>query len=76
MTVYYTPSVSTAKFIDFVRVLIRWRGSVWKLILPELCIWLIAYSILNLVYRLALTEDQKRLENFLSFSLVHTVSYS
>uniref|UniRef100_A0A0N4V3I8 Bestrophin homolog n=1 Tax=Enterobius vermicularis TaxID=51028 RepID=A0A0N4V3I8_ENTVE len=60
MTVYYTPSVSTAKFIDFVRVLIRWRGSVWKLILPELCIWLIAYSILNLVYRLALTEDQKR----------------
>uniref|UniRef100_A0A0N5APH7 Bestrophin homolog n=1 Tax=Syphacia muris TaxID=451379 RepID=A0A0N5APH7_9BILA len=75
MTVHYTPTVSNAHFVDFLRVLMRWRGSVWKLILPELCIWLLAYFVLSLVYRLALSPDQKKTFEMVTISCSQTLNY-
>ncbi|XP_075726453.1 bestrophin-2 [Rhipicephalus microplus] len=37
----------------------RWRGSIYKLVWPDLCVYLIAYYVLNLLYRFALSDDNK-----------------
>ncbi|KAK8766815.1 hypothetical protein V5799_006404, partial [Amblyomma americanum] len=43
----------------FCRKLRRWRGSIYKLVWPDLCVYLLAYYTLNLLYRFALSEDGK-----------------
>ncbi|KAH6923663.1 hypothetical protein HPB50_004403 [Hyalomma asiaticum] len=60
MTVTYTAEVATSKgFGCFWRLLLRWRGSIYKLVWPDLCVYLIAYYVLNLLYRFALSDDNK-----------------
>ncbi|XP_072941772.1 bestrophin-4 isoform X2 [Epargyreus clarus] len=61
MTVTYTGEVATCRgFGTFLKVLYRWRGSIYKLIWLDLVIFLLLYYVLNLVYRLALDEPSKR----------------
>ncbi len=45
---------------SFLRLLFRWRGSVWKLILVHYLIFLLLYFALNLSYRLLMDTDQQR----------------
>lgn len=59
MTVTYTYDVASSNVSCFIKTLFRWRGSVWKLILVELIAWCVCYTILSLVYRLALNPGQK-----------------
>lgn len=59
MTVTYTFDVSSSSPYVFIKTLFRWRGSVWKSILVELIVWCIFYTIISLVYRLALNDFQK-----------------
>ncbi|XP_037802450.1 bestrophin-2-like isoform X2 [Penaeus monodon] len=61
MTVSYTKKVSNTSFCGFSKLLFRWRGSVFKLIWPDLIVYLVLYGIVSLVYRFALNEDQKRI---------------
>ena len=52
MTVSYTADVANASgFGCFTGILLRWKGSVYKLIYKELAAYMLAYAILNLVYR-------------------------
>ncbi|CAH0721683.1 unnamed protein product, partial [Brenthis ino] len=61
MTVTYTGEVATCRgFGTFLKVLNRWRGSIYKLIWLDLLVFLLLYYILNLVYRLLLNEESKR----------------
>ncbi|XP_042890010.1 bestrophin-2-like isoform X2 [Penaeus japonicus] len=60
MTVSYTKKVSNTSFCGFSKLLFRWRGSVFKLIWPDLIVYLVLYGIVSLVYRFGLSEDQKR----------------
>ncbi|CAG4940878.1 unnamed protein product [Colias eurytheme] len=61
MTVTYTGEVATCRgFGTFLKVLYRWRGSIYKLIWLDLIVFLLLYYILNLTYRLLLGEDSKR----------------
>ncbi|XP_050729005.1 bestrophin-2-like isoform X2 [Eriocheir sinensis] len=61
MTVTYTHEVADCKgFGNFWRLLFRWRGSVYKLVWMDLLAYTVVYYILSLVYRVALTEDEKR----------------
>lgn len=39
----------------------RWRGSVYKLVWMDLLAYTVIYYTLSLVYRVALTEEEKRL---------------
>ncbi|XP_050024895.1 bestrophin-4-like isoform X1 [Dermacentor andersoni] len=60
MTVTYTAEVATSRgFGCFWRLLLRWRGSIYKLVWPDLCVYLLAYYVLNLLYRFALSDDNK-----------------
>uniref|UniRef100_A0A0N5AFJ2 Bestrophin homolog n=1 Tax=Syphacia muris TaxID=451379 RepID=A0A0N5AFJ2_9BILA len=59
MTVTYTYDVSNSNLKSFIKLIFRWRGSIWKSIAIELIVWCIAYTVISLVYRLALNEDQR-----------------
>ncbi|KAE8744425.1 hypothetical protein FOCC_FOCC008900 [Frankliniella occidentalis] len=60
MTVTYTAEVATCRgFGCFLKLLTRWRGSIYKLVWPDLATFLFLYYTLNLTYRLALDEQQK-----------------
>lgn len=45
----------------FATLLLRWRGSIYKLIYAEYLVWLAVYFTLSLVYRFALNYHQKLL---------------
>ncbi|XP_053600026.1 bestrophin-4-like isoform X3 [Plodia interpunctella] len=61
MTVTYTGEVATCRgFGTFLKVLYRWRGSIYKLVWLDLLVFLLIYYFLNLTYRLLLDEEAKR----------------
>lgn len=60
MTVSYQYEVASSTSGGFVRLLFRWRGSVWKLVYREILFFTTSYTILTLLYRFVLTEEQKR----------------
>uniref|UniRef100_A0A914W6N2 Bestrophin homolog n=1 Tax=Plectus sambesii TaxID=2011161 RepID=A0A914W6N2_9BILA len=61
MTVSYTLDVSTTNFMSFTRLLLRWRGSVWKAIYQELLVWLLLYFVLSAIYRFVLNDEQRKI---------------
>ncbi|CAL8405546.1 unnamed protein product [Arctogadus glacialis] len=60
MTVTYSSRVANATFFGFHRLLLRWRGSIYKLLYREFFIFALLYIVLSLVYRFVLSVDQKR----------------
>ncbi len=57
MTISYTADVANASgFGCFTRILLRWKGSVYKLILKELAAYVSVYMILNVLYRTLLCQ--------------------
>lgn len=61
MTITYTAEVATCRgFGCFLKLLLRWRGSIYKLVWLDLLFFLLAYYGLNLMYRLALDDQQKK----------------
>ncbi|XP_068143237.1 bestrophin-4 [Drosophila tropicalis] len=62
MTVTYTAQVNTSRRIsNFLRLLFRWRGSIYKLVWVDLIVYLILYVLLALIYRLLMNENLKRI---------------
>ncbi|CAI4222364.1 unnamed protein product [Auanema sp. JU1783] len=59
MTVSYNLDVSQSSSLAFVRLLFRWKGSVWRSVYKELLIWLIMYYIVFFIYRYALNDQQQ-----------------
>uniref|UniRef100_A0A7E5A232 Bestrophin homolog n=1 Tax=Panagrellus redivivus TaxID=6233 RepID=A0A7E5A232_PANRE len=57
MTVPYTLSISHSSCLTVWRIIARWRGSLWKAILPELCIWTVAYLVIQVIYRFAFNNS-------------------
>ena len=55
MTISYTADVANASgFGTFSRILIKWKGSVYKLIMKELVSYLALWAFLNIIYRCVL----------------------
>uniref|UniRef100_A0A5S6QLR0 Bestrophin homolog n=1 Tax=Trichuris muris TaxID=70415 RepID=A0A5S6QLR0_TRIMR len=67
MTVTYSLECSTSTLATFLKLLIRWKGSIYKLMYKEAIIYLSLYTILSLVYRFALNSEQR--EQFEKLSL-------
>ncbi|XP_039279178.1 bestrophin-4 [Nilaparvata lugens] len=62
MTVTYTAEVATCRgFGCFLKLLVRWKGSIYKLVWPDLFAFLVTYYLLNFTYRFCLDEDQKKI---------------
>ncbi|XP_029350609.1 bestrophin-3-like isoform X1 [Echeneis naucrates] len=66
MTVTYSSKVANATFFSFHRLLLRWKGSIYKLLYREFALFVLLYTILSVVYRIILTDHQKRLFEKLS----------
>ncbi|CAL8261627.1 unnamed protein product [Merluccius merluccius] len=66
MTVTYSRRVADAGLGTFSRLLLRWKGSIYKLLYRELIIFTVLYYFFSSVYRFVLNEDQKRLFEKLS----------
>ncbi|KAE9553480.1 hypothetical protein FO519_003309 [Halicephalobus sp. NKZ332] len=54
MTVTYNLDVSHSSTRGFLALMAKWRGSLWKAVLPQLAVWLIAYLFVSLIYRFML----------------------
>ncbi|XP_063786247.1 bestrophin-2 isoform X2 [Pseudophryne corroboree] len=59
MTVTYTAHVANARFGGFYKLLLLWRGSIYKLLYKEFLVFFIMYLALSITYRFFLTEDQR-----------------
>ncbi|KAJ4937974.1 hypothetical protein JOQ06_002601 [Pogonophryne albipinna] len=66
MTVTYSRRVADAGLGTFFRLLLRWKGSVYKLLYRELIIFTLLYYFFSIVYRFVLKDDQRRLFEKLS----------
>ncbi|KHN78937.1 Bestrophin-1 [Toxocara canis] len=51
MTISYNLDVATASPLNFFRLIFRWKASIWKSCLRELCVWTILYLIITFIYR-------------------------
>ena len=51
MTVTYSSQVANARLGSFSRLLLCWRGSIYKLIYGEFLIFLLSYYIIRFIYR-------------------------
>ncbi|XP_051917843.1 bestrophin-2 [Hippocampus zosterae] len=66
MTVTYSRRVADAGLGTFFHLLLRWRGSIYKLLYRELIIFTLLYYFFSIVYRFVLNVEQKRLFEKLS----------
>uniref|UniRef100_A0A8C5KRR6 Bestrophin n=1 Tax=Jaculus jaculus TaxID=51337 RepID=A0A8C5KRR6_JACJA len=60
MTVSYTLKVAEARFGGFSSLLLRWKGSIYKLLYKEFLLFVALYAVLSVIYRLLLTQEQKQ----------------
>lgn len=51
MTVTYSSKVANATFFGFHRLLLKWRGSIYKLLYREFVVFALLYTAISLVYR-------------------------
>ena len=77
MTISYTSDVANAsKFGVFTTILIRWKGSVYKLVYKEMFAYLAVYLALNIFYRTALQgKDNEVYRNFFEGLKVSTLCF-
>uniref|UniRef100_A0A8D3DAE3 Bestrophin homolog n=1 Tax=Scophthalmus maximus TaxID=52904 RepID=A0A8D3DAE3_SCOMX len=66
MTVTYSRRVADAGLGTFFHLLLRWKGSIYKLLYRELIIFTVLYYFFSIVYRFVLSDDQRRLFEKLS----------
>ncbi|XGW30343.1 hypothetical protein V3C99_009376 [Haemonchus contortus] len=59
MTVNYNLCVATSHPWTILRILLRWRGSVWKAVGIESAIWLLLYILISVVRRQVLSAEQQ-----------------
>ncbi|CAI4223888.1 unnamed protein product [Auanema sp. JU1783] len=68
MTYNYHYDVATSKSSLIIKLLLRWRGSVWQATYVELGIWTVCYGIISIIYRFALSDTQQNsFERFVLF---------
>uniref|UniRef100_UPI00398EDEBC bestrophin-4-like isoform X2 n=1 Tax=Pristiophorus japonicus TaxID=55135 RepID=UPI00398EDEBC len=60
MTVTYTSRVANARLCGFSKLLLQWKGSIYKLLYKEFLIFMLLYFTLSCIYRFMLKESQQR----------------
>ncbi|XP_030634782.1 bestrophin-2 [Chanos chanos] len=60
MTVTYTARVANARFCGFSKLLVAWKGSIYKVLYKEFLAFFALYTAISISYRYFLSDDQKR----------------
>uniref|UniRef100_A0A0N4ZHU6 Bestrophin homolog n=1 Tax=Parastrongyloides trichosuri TaxID=131310 RepID=A0A0N4ZHU6_PARTI len=58
MTVGYAGDVASSNRIGMLKILFKWRGSIWKSVIVELFVFMLTYAAVAIVIRKLLSEDQ------------------
>ncbi|TKS90439.1 Bestrophin-3 Vitelliform macular dystrophy 2-like protein 3 [Collichthys lucidus] len=58
MTVTYSSKVANASFFGFHQLLLRWRGSIYKLLYREFILFALLYTVLSVVYSCVQGKDE------------------
>ncbi|XP_007246772.3 bestrophin-2 [Astyanax mexicanus] len=74
MTVTYTARVANARFCGFSKLLLAWRGSIYKVLYKEVLAFFILYTAISITYRFFLLDEQKRYFEKLSIYCNHYAS--
>ncbi|CAJ0570175.1 unnamed protein product, partial [Mesorhabditis spiculigera] len=69
MTVNYHLLISDSSPISRIRLLLRWRGSIWKALLSELSLWLLCFALVAYIYNFQLGTEAQRTAARLSTQL-------
>ncbi|XP_061625608.1 bestrophin-2 [Phyllopteryx taeniolatus] len=60
MTVTYTARVANARFCGFSKLLLAWKGSIYKVLYKEFLAFFAMYTAISITYRFFLPDDEKR----------------
>ncbi|VDD88500.1 unnamed protein product [Enterobius vermicularis] len=60
MTIHYVQDLATARIGSLLRLLLRWKGGIWKSVYFDLILWSIGYTIIAVIYRTTLSPQQQR----------------
>ncbi|VDP17071.1 unnamed protein product [Soboliphyme baturini] len=60
MTISYSRDVASIRLSKFVRLLFKWKGSIYRLLYKELIVFLALYLFLSVLYRFCLNEEGSR----------------
>uniref|UniRef100_A0A671L7X9 Bestrophin homolog n=1 Tax=Sinocyclocheilus anshuiensis TaxID=1608454 RepID=A0A671L7X9_9TELE len=74
MTVTYTARVANARFCGFSKLLLAWKGSIYKVLYKEFLAFFAMYTAISITYRFFLVNDQKRYFEKLSIYCNHYAS--
>uniref|UniRef100_A0A8C1V7N5 Bestrophin homolog n=1 Tax=Cyprinus carpio TaxID=7962 RepID=A0A8C1V7N5_CYPCA len=74
MTVTYTARVANARFCGFSKLLLAWKGSIYKVLYKEFLAFFAMYTAISITYRFFLENDQKRYFEKLSIYCNHYAS--
>ncbi|ESO03061.1 hypothetical protein HELRODRAFT_80699 [Helobdella robusta] len=66
MTVTYSKEVATSNFSCFLKLLSRWRGSIYKLLWKDFIVFAFLYFLLSFVYRFAMNDYQRKVFEMIS----------
>ncbi|XP_025139738.3 bestrophin-3 isoform X6 [Bubalus bubalis] len=61
MTVTYSSKVANATFFGFHRLLLKWRGSIYKLLYREFIVFAVLYTAISLMYSVHGSDEHGRL---------------
>ncbi|CAI2352993.1 unnamed protein product [Caenorhabditis sp. 36 PRJEB53466] len=75
MTVSYNLDVSSVGSFTFLKLLGKWKGSIFKSVYIEMFFWILIYFIINLIYRFGLTENHQRTFELIGAHLDSRLAY-
>ncbi|VDN54824.1 unnamed protein product [Dracunculus medinensis] len=68
MTISYQLDISRTSIISVVKLLFRWKASLWKNVFKELLAWTIVYYIIAFFYRSNLVLNDQQKDKFAIFA--------
>ncbi|KAI1711791.1 bestrophin, RFP-TM, chloride channel domain-containing protein [Ditylenchus destructor] len=75
MTISYNLDVASSSSWSFLKIIFRWKGSIWKSVLTELCIWTFFYYVVFCIYRFLLCDEHQRSFALFAFHLDEKLHY-
>lgn len=75
MTVNYQLDVSSGNPLLFLKLLSRWRGSIWKSVAGDLVVWLSFFYAVHFSYRYAFTKEMQTIFDKISVHMDDRMKY-
>uniref|UniRef100_A0A914DST7 Bestrophin homolog n=1 Tax=Acrobeloides nanus TaxID=290746 RepID=A0A914DST7_9BILA len=68
MTISYNADIGTGSYFSFIKIIFRWKGSLWKSIWKELILWTFLYYVMMVLYKFVFSASyQANFAKFASF---------